>query len=153
MRILSGIALALALIPWSSTISPGSTGPQSISAVVAGCTPVIKLEYQGDKSPWGQCIALTKSFVDALLGPPVGTDDPSKVSGDLAYELTQLYEDGTDCKKWDTELPVAIQIAATLSQDVDQRKLILQISQTIESCQAVETGTISPPQVAEISPD
>jgi hypothetical protein len=107
---------------------------------------VIDKEYHGDKSPWGECVDATRAFVDYITGAAAG--DQSSVASDLAYQLAQLYRDGPACLNTDTELPLAIEIAARLSPDDSQRQLIEQIATTIKSCQSIEAGAIDPVSVS-----
>jgi hypothetical protein len=143
------LGVAMGALVLSAAHVFASAPPTTISDVLQGCAPVIKAEYEGDKSPWGNCVAVTQAFVDYVAGPPKAVDDTNSVSGDLAYELAKLYEDGDNCRNTETELPIAIQLASKLSTDAQQQKLINQIGLTISSCQKVETGSIGDPPFGE----
>ena len=139
-----GPIIRLVLVPvvtlFSAQIVWADTVPETIPAVIQACSPVIELEYNGDKSRWNDCVTATDAFLTFIQGPPVAPE-PAKLAGDLVFELAKLYQSGQPCKSYDTELPNAIEDASKAA-DAGQRQLILQIAATIRSCQTIETGAI-----------
>ncbi len=117
-----------------------------IPAVMRVCAPVISEEYDGNKDRWGQCVAAVKSFLDAIGTPQASTD---ATVGDLVVALTELYQDDLRlCKQVETELPLAIRLAAERVTDKDQQAQIIEISVTIQDCASFATAAIT----AETSP-
>ncbi|MEQ1771107.1 MAG: hypothetical protein ABL879_14835 [Devosia sp.] len=127
-------------------------GPTSIPEVITTCTPVIDGEYRGDETLRGQCIAATQAFVTYIAGPPA-QENAGQTAADLVFELAKLYQDGQVCLDHPTELPDAIALALPLSADEDQRALIQSISETIRSCQTIETGALEDAAPPLVSPE
>jgi len=117
-----------------------------IPGVIGVCAPVISEEYDGNKERWGQCVAAVQSFLDAIGTPAASTD---ATVADLVIALTELYQDDLkNCKEVETELPLAIRLAAERVTDEDQQAQIIEISTTIEDCAAFATAAILPAPAA-----
>ena len=140
------------------TSSSFAAAPTSISQVIEICTPVIDEEYNGNDTHRGVCVTATQEFLTASVGPPATVADPNQTIADLVFELVKLYRDGDICKQYDTELPEAIALAATvINEPADanpsQKALIEQIAETIRACQTIDTGAISDVEAISVSPE
>jgi len=143
--------LFLAILPLAFAGASLAAAPTSIAETYNICAPVIDEEYRGDKSHWGMCVKATADYLTLVYGPPPTVPDPNVTNADLVYELAKLYRPGPNCPNHETELPDAIEKAASFSTDDKQRVLLLQIAKTIQQCQDLETGTIDEP--VEASPN
>jgi hypothetical protein len=121
------------------------SAPGDIPGVMAICTPVIGEEYNGDKDRWGQCMAAVDGFLKGVGAP---SDATNVTIAELVAALVELYQDQKACVIEDTELPIAIEIAAQLSTDGVQQAQIIEISATIKECQAITTAAIPAPEPA-----
>lgn len=133
---LAAISLAAAL--WSPAVLAQST-PDDIPAVMSVCAPVISEEYDGDRDRWGECMASVESFLKGVGAP---SDATNALIADLVVALTELYQDDEMCPLEETELPLAIEIAAQLSTDDVQQAQIIEISATIRDCESFATAAI-----------
>ncbi|MBN9309607.1 hypothetical protein [Devosia sp.] len=125
----------------AALIAPGAmaqSSPTDIPGVLSVCAPVIKEEYQADRTRWGQCIAAVDAFVKHIGAP---SDATNPIIADLVAELVKLYEEQY-CPKADTELPIAIELAAQSSTDAVQQAQIIEISATIRDCGVFATAAI-----------
>lgn len=124
-----------------------SAAPTSIPGVLDICAPVVGEEYRGDRDRWGQCIAAVDGFL-AGIGAPSEATDPVIV--ELVAELVKLYQEQY-CPEEDTELPIAIEVAAQLSTEAVQQAQIIEISDTIRDCGVFATAALPPPPAASPS--
>jgi hypothetical protein len=147
------LAMVVALLSTPAFAGAGTILPKSIPEVISICRPVIDEEYRGDTSHWGTCIKATADYLKLVYGPPPTVADPNSEDADLIYELAKLYRPGANCPIHRTELPDAIEKAASFSTDEKQRQLIIEIANTIAACQAIETGSVIPTTPNEVSPD
>lgn len=138
------VAFSSALLGTVMLAAPAfaQSSPPDIPGVMRVCTPVIGEEYDGDKDRWGQCIAAVQAFLDAIGTPQASTD---ATVADLVVALTELYrDDPLVCKQVETELPIAIRLAADRVTDEQQKIQIIEISVTIADCAAFATAGITP---------
>lgn len=133
----------LAIVSMAAVL--GSSGalaqsaPVDIPGVVTVCAPVVSEQYSGDKDRWGYCVAAVEAFLDTAA-PSASTDD---TVADLVVGLAGLYRDEvTNCTFVETELPMAIQLAAQRVTDEERRAQIVEISATIADCQQFATAAI-----------
>ncbi len=122
--------------------SPGVLAQSSaadIPAVLSVCAPVISEQYEGDKDRWGECIAAVDGFLKGVGAP---SDAANELIADLVVALTELYQDDERCPLEETELPLAIELAAQLSTDAVQQAQIIEISATIRDCVVITTAAI-----------
>lgn len=139
LRLVRNYVLLLSLgAAFSASPSFAQNSPTSIVDVMGVCTPVVKEEYQSDRDRWGQCIAAVDSFMK-YLGTPSEAANPT--IADLVAELVKLYEQQY-CPEEDTELPIAIEVAAQASTDKVQQAQIIEISATIKDCGEFATAAL-----------
>jgi hypothetical protein len=124
----------------NSPVVLAQSGPTDIPGVMAICTPVINEEYDRDMDRWGQCIAAVGDLLDHLGAP---TEAANPIIADLVVALTELYRQRL-CPV-ETELPQAIELAATRSTDDEQHIQILEISDTIADCAVFATAAVRVP--------
>lgn len=116
--------------------------PGSIADVMAICTPVIAEQYAGDDSRYGFCIGAVQSFVTEIGAP---SPEAGPALADLVVALVELYQFDDECLVYETELPVAIDVAAGVATDPEQVELIRAISQSIAACDDIQTAAIELP--------
>jgi hypothetical protein len=136
-------ALSLGLAMASPQARAQST-PTDIPAVMGVCTPVIRDEYAGDRDQWGDCIAAVDAFLHHI-GAASEQADP--IIADLIAALVELYEPQY-CPEEDTELPIAIELAAQSTLDRLQQAQIIEISHTLKDCGRFATAALELPAPA-----
>lgn len=145
LRVIRRILTALAL--GATFLSPGAyaqSAPMDIPGVLGVCAPVIGEEYDGDRDRWGECIAAVDGFL-GYIGAASEEADP--IIADLVAALVELYEQQY-CPEEETELPIAIELAAQMSTDAVQQAQIIEISDTLKDCGEFATAALALPAPA-----
>lgn len=139
-------ASLVALSLGAALVAPAfaQSSPTDIPGVIGICAPVIGEEYTGDRDRWGECIAAVDGFMDHI-GAPSEQADP--IIADLVAALVELYEQ-QNCPEEDTELPIAIELAAQSSMDAVQQAQIIEISDTLKDCGQFATAALALPAPA-----
>lgn len=146
LRHSSALALAAALV-FSPLAAFGQAAPTSIPGVMDICTPVIEEQYEGDQSRRGFCVNATDGFLTGVRTSS-SADELNQTIADLILELVELYRPDPECLVAETELPEAIERAASFSTDEEQRILIEEIAESIRACLQLATAAIPAPELA-----
>lgn len=130
-------------------VTPAGVAPESVTALVGICAPVIDAQYKNSAARRGECVNPTGNFLDAMKAttPP---DQMGGVVADTVAELVKLYRPNADCKKHETELPQAIALAESYTTDQVQIDAIKGIAAAVAACQDIQTGAIGP--TTQLSP-
>lgn len=134
-------AAALTLSLTTAIPVPALAQASTIPGVMTICTDVINLQYEGDRSRDLQCIGAVSDFLDAI-GAASSEADPQ--IAELVIQLLELYREDPECKIADTELPEAIQTAASQVLDEEVKAEYLLIYDQLENCDFSPTAAIEP---------
>ena len=132
-----------------TTLTPAGVAPESVTALIDVCGPVIDAQYKNSDARRGECVNPTGLFLDAMKAKTAPAD-MGNVVADTVAELVKLYRPTPDCKKHETELPQAIALALSYTTDPVQIDAIKGIAAAIAACQNIQTGAIGP--IPQLSP-
>jgi hypothetical protein len=138
------IAAAAALFLNLAVVLPAAAQATSDATTFQGvmtiCSAVIAEQYEDDHDRDGQCIAAVGTYLDAI-GAPSSEADP--LIAELVVALAELYQDDPACKIGDTELPEAIALAASRTEDDVAAAEYVLIADQIDTCQFEATAAIN----------
>lgn len=129
---------AAAALTFLATAGHSAVAQDASGEPLATCSIVIDLQYEGDTSRDGDCIAATSNWL-ASIGAPSAETDAQVVEAVLA--LTELFR-AEQCEVNDTELSEAIETAAAAIVDDETRAEIQLIAEQIAACDFVATAAI-----------
>jgi hypothetical protein len=138
-----------------SAIDPNVSTP-SLTSVVSTCERVAETQRGrgSEENPLqGQCIGATQDFISGLQAALIAPSDFDEQLVTLVSKLVPLVELDETCDAFDDEVARAIQLASQNIRGTDETALsrkaqLLEISNTIASCEDALTGAIPP----EVSP-
>lgn len=90
----------------------------------------------------GICVTATRALMVSLVPAPPSDERDQKLT-DLVIALAELPRPlRQQCEEYEDEIAEAIRIASTTTGNPDQAARFLEIADTLESCQSIQTAAI-----------
>ena len=132
----SGVAQDAALPQETAAVDPAAPlATLGASDVVTQCQ-LVAADDNDEVS--GACLSSTQTFLDGLQGEPTETDAQIV---DLVVELVPLVQDDV-CNSADEEIAQAVRLASERVTDPEQAARLVDIADTVASCEQTETAAI-----------
>jgi hypothetical protein len=153
-RVLCGLTLVLSFATQAlGAVDPNAPTPApQVQAVLGECELVASTQKAQGNPNAGRCLGSTQTFLDGLKAetPSLSSDDFDKQIAALVVALAPLAQKEPTCDAVDSEIAQAIKLASGYSHTDQQKAQLLQISQTVATCQFGATNAIDIP--AEVTP-
>jgi hypothetical protein len=131
-------AATFVLLAWLA--SPTLASTPGVDAVVATCKSAATTATSTGKPTQTQCTVDATALLNSLKSSTLSKQEQDKVVVDLIYALVPLTQDGV-CNDFDNEVAQIVKFASALASDKDQTAQLLQISDTVATCNCDQPDT------------
>jgi len=126
----------------------GGTGPGDVAIIPPGA-PLPDMQTVLDQCSVADaaeaCTTSTDTYLTALSGVGLAPADYSQALADFVIALTAIAQADNVCDTIDTEVALAIRLAAAQATDPGQVAQFNNIADTVASCSNFATAAIAPP--------